>query len=38
MLQVLDNFMGYSNQKAGKKYFKPFWSYIDFSKVVEKME
>jgi hypothetical protein len=30
LLQVLENFMGYSNQKAEKKKFKPFWSYIDF--------
>jgi hypothetical protein len=29
MLQVLENFMGYTNQKAEKKNFKPFWSYID---------
>jgi hypothetical protein len=29
MLQVLENFMGYTNQKAEKKSFKPFWSYID---------
>ena len=38
MLQVLDNFMGYSNQKAGIKNFKPFWSYIDFGKVLKKTE
>jgi len=38
MLQVLDNFMGYSNQKAEKKNFKPFWSYIDFGKVLKKTE
>ena len=25
MLQVLENFMGYSNQKTEKKNFKPFW-------------
>jgi hypothetical protein len=36
MLQVLVNFMGYSNHKAEKKNFKPFWSYIDFGKVLEK--
>ena len=30
--------MGYSNQKAEKKNFKPFWSYIDFGKVVKKTE
>jgi hypothetical protein len=34
----LENFMGYSNQKAEKKFFKPFGSYIDFSKVVKKSE
>jgi hypothetical protein len=28
--------MGYSNQKAEKKNFKPFWSYIDFGKVLKK--
>jgi hypothetical protein len=38
MLQVLDNFMGYSNQKAEKINFKPFWSYIDFDKVLKKTE
>jgi hypothetical protein len=38
MLQVLENFMGYSNQKAEKKNFKPFWSYIDFGKVLKKTE
>jgi hypothetical protein len=38
MLQVLENFMGYSNQKAEKINFKPFCSYIDFGKVVKKME
>ncbi len=34
--QVLENFMGYSNQIAEKKFFKPFWSYIDFGKVIKK--
>ena len=34
MLQVLENFMGYSNQKPEKKNFKPFWSYIDFGGVL----
>jgi hypothetical protein len=38
MLQVLENFMGYSNQKAEKKNFKPFWSYIDFGIVLKKTE
>ena len=38
MLQVLENFMGYSNQKTEKKNFKPFWSYIDFDKVLKKTE
>ena len=38
MLQVLENFMGYSNQKAEKKNFKPFGSYIDFCKVLKKSE
>ena len=38
MLKVLENFMGYSNQKAEKKNFKPFWSYIDFGKVLKKTE
>ena len=38
MLQVLENFMGYSNQKAEKKNFKSFWSYIDFGKVLKKSE
>jgi hypothetical protein len=28
--------MDYSNQKAEKKNFQPFWSYIDFNKVVKK--
>ena len=28
--------MGYSNQKAEKKNFKPFWGYIDFGKVFKK--
>jgi hypothetical protein len=27
--------MGYSNQKAEKINFKPFWSYIDFGKVLK---
>jgi hypothetical protein len=30
--------MGYSNQKAEKKNFKPFWCYIDFGKVLKKSE
>jgi hypothetical protein len=38
MLQVLENFIGYSNQKAEKKNFKPFGSYIDFGKVLKKSE
>jgi hypothetical protein len=38
MLQVLETIMGYSNQKAEKKNFKPFWSYIDFGKVLKKTE
>ena len=38
MLQVLENFMGYSNQKAEKKNFKLFGSYIDFGKVLKKSE
>jgi hypothetical protein len=28
--------MGFSNQKTEKKNFKPFWSYIDFGKVINK--
>jgi hypothetical protein len=28
--------MGYSIQKAEKINFKPFWSYIDFGKVLKK--
>jgi hypothetical protein len=36
MLQ--ENFVGYSNQKAERKNFKPFWSYIDFGKVLKKSE
>ena len=38
MLQVLENFMGYSNQKTEKIDFKPFWSYIDFGGVLKKTE
>jgi hypothetical protein len=38
MPQVLENFMIYSNQKAEKKNFKPFGSFIDFGKVLKKSE
>jgi hypothetical protein len=38
MLQVLENFISYSNQKTEKKNFKLFWSYIDFGKVLKKTE
>ena len=30
--------MGYSNQKAEKNNFKPFWRVIDFRKVLKKAE
>jgi hypothetical protein len=36
MLQVLENFIGYSNQKAEKKNFKPFWIYIDIGNRLKK--
>jgi hypothetical protein len=38
MQQVLENFMGYSNQKAEKINFKPFLSYIAFSEVLKNSE
>jgi hypothetical protein len=33
MLQVLGNFMGYSNQKTKQNNFNPFLSYIGFSEI-----
>jgi hypothetical protein len=38
MLQVVEIFMAYSNQKAEKINFESFWGYIDFRKVLKKTD